>query len=235
MKRFALLLLLANSSLAAPPAIEIPPEVRPSGDYIALTPKTDAVSVIYVGLSGVDSFPSAFLKDPRSFVLPVRGLAAGRYKFAAVASSKDGEQVRVDFAAVIGTPPDPPKPPDDPPAPADPFVKALQTAYAAETGPKKAAWLSALAKMYRAESGPMGAIIDPLVLTPVDLFQRMGQKRRESGIGDQEFLSVRQAIAVEFDKKLPLGPASREPMTQATWNLVTEEFARIATALEAVK
>lgn len=117
-------LLLAAPLWAEPPRLVIPAEVRPAGEYATLQPDTDAVSVMYIGLSGVDGFPSAFLKDSRSFILPVRGLAEGQYKFVAIGAGKTGEQVRVDFVVTVGTPPTPPgpgpgpKPPEPPPGPA---------------------------------------------------------------------------------------------------------------------
>lgn len=97
-----LVLALTPALYAAPPTLEIPTVLKPTGDYVTLVPKTDAVSVVYVGLSGVDAFPSEFLKDPRSFILPVRGLKEGTYKFAAVGASKEGDQSRTDFTVVIG-------------------------------------------------------------------------------------------------------------------------------------
>lgn len=121
--RLSLLLLplFAAVAVAAPPTLEIPAEVRPAGEYVTIRPKTDAVSITYVGLSGVDAFPSDLLKDARHFVLPTRGLATGVYKFAAVASSATGEQARVDFVVPIGTNPgpiiDPPTTPVPTPTP----------------------------------------------------------------------------------------------------------------------
>lgn len=114
------LLLLADPAWADPPKLSIPAEVKAAGEYVTFTPNTDAVSVTYVAQSAVEPFPSAFLKDPRAFVLPTRGLAAGRYRFVAVAASNAGEQSAQAFAVLVGDappgPPDPPKPPD-PPAP----------------------------------------------------------------------------------------------------------------------
>lgn len=114
-----MLLLWAAPLFAAPPSLEIPAEVKATGDYVVVQPKTDAVSVLYVALSGIEPFPSAILKDPRTFVLPVRGLAKGRYAFAAVGAGREGEQSRVDFVVLVGAsspplPPDPPKPPETP-------------------------------------------------------------------------------------------------------------------------
>lgn len=121
--RLTLILLLCNlqSLSAAPPKLEIPNELKPNGDYVTHKPKTDAVSIIYVGLSGVDAFPSDFLKDSRDFILPIRGVPNGTYKFSAVGASATGEQTRQDFSVVIGkvVPPvdPPPPPPVDPPPP----------------------------------------------------------------------------------------------------------------------
>lgn len=143
------LLLLASLAIAcgapavaAPPKLTIPAELRPAGDYVTLKPDTDAVSVTYVGLSGVDPFPSDFLKDARHFVLPIRGLKAGSYKFAAVAASKDGEQARVDFTAVVpgepGTPTPPPVPPTPPDPPTPPKPAALYFLIVRPDGPASA-------------------------------------------------------------------------------------------------
>lgn len=113
------LLLLATPLLAAPPSLEIPAEVRPSGQYVRLLPKTDAEGVAYIGLSGLDPFPSEELEEKRKFILDTRGLAVGRYKFAAIAWS-GADRTRFDFDVVVGEPPpgpgpEPPKP--EPPGP----------------------------------------------------------------------------------------------------------------------
>lgn len=113
MRSLAILLFVATSLAADPPKLTVPAEVTPAGEYARFTPQTDCVSVTYIGLSGVDAFPSEELRDSRRFLLPTRGLAAGRYRFAAVGASKDGEQVRADFVVVVGSVPD--KPPDKPP------------------------------------------------------------------------------------------------------------------------
>lgn len=110
---------LACSAFAAPPTLEVPVEVRPSGGYARMTPKGDCVSVIYVSLDGADPFPSEELKDARRFLLPVQGLKPGRYRFVAVGAGKDGEQARADFAVQVAEiqtgPPKPDKPPENPP------------------------------------------------------------------------------------------------------------------------
>lgn len=117
-RALALLLLIPSLAFADPPKLVIPAEIRPAGQYVSLLPDTDAVSITYVGLSGVDPIPSAWLRDGRQFALDTRGLAVGRYSFAAVGASKTGEQARADFVVVIGTPPPAPVPPG--PVPPDP-------------------------------------------------------------------------------------------------------------------
>ena len=120
-----LLTLCAGLAVAAPPALDLPAEVRPANGYARLTPKTDAVSVVYVALDGVYPFPSEELKNPRAFVLPAAGLKDGRYRFVAVAAGKGGEQSQGEFVVIVGKAdpgPEPapgpsPKPPEPKPAP----------------------------------------------------------------------------------------------------------------------
>lgn len=133
MRSVLIFLLLATSALGAPPAIDIPPEVRPAGQYVTLSPKTEAAAITYIGLSEVEPIPSAALKDPRMFLLDTRGLAVGRYRFVAIGSLGD-EHSRTDFAVVVGTPPVVVVPPGPgPPAtpPADP-TKATAVTYVYE-------------------------------------------------------------------------------------------------------
>lgn len=113
---------LGGTISAAPPSIEMPGEVRPERGWVRLSPKTDAVSVTYVSLDGLEPFPSEELRDSRRFLLPVAGVSEGRYRFAAVAASKTGEQTRVDFVVIVGTAPSP-----TPPTPPKPDPKAELT------------------------------------------------------------------------------------------------------------
>lgn len=121
----ALLLGCAVAASGAPPTIDIPPEIHPSGQYVQFIPKTDAVSVEYVGLDGIEPFPSAFLKDGRAFVLDANSLAKDKpYRFVAVAAGKTGETARTKFVVVNGKVPSPgdpdnPPPPPPPPPPAN--------------------------------------------------------------------------------------------------------------------
>src|SRR5262245_34419350 len=121
--------------------IEVPP---PSGQYVSFTPDTDAKSVVYVGLDGVDPFPTSELKDPRRFLLSTRGLAEGKYRFAAIAASATGEQTRVDFVVVLG----PGSDPVIPPPPKDKLLEAVRAAYDKDTSTTKKADMAALAEVY---------------------------------------------------------------------------------------
>lgn len=126
---FLLFLLAACGSpaQAAPPKLVIPAEVKPVGGYVRFTPDTDAVSVIYVSLDGLDPFPSEELKDPRRFLLPTAGVKDAKYRFVAIAASATGEQTRADFVVPIGTGTAPPTKPTDPPPVTDPPTTPVPT------------------------------------------------------------------------------------------------------------
>lgn len=147
--------------LAAPPALVIPAEVKPLGDYAQWTPDaaTTAKAITFVPLSGVDPFPANLLRDPRAFVLPTRGLPAGRYKFRAVGSLND-EHAQAEFVVVIGDAPAPP--PGPTPGPAAPdgrflLVKASREGAAKVTSANKAAEQAALAAANRSVSSALAA------------------------------------------------------------------------------
>lgn len=97
--------IMGGMALAQPPSLNIPTEIEAKGDYVTLTPESDAKAITYLSCSGVDSFPSDLLKDGKSFVLPVRGLKEGKYKFTAIAI-KDNEYTIKDFYVRVGKSPD---------------------------------------------------------------------------------------------------------------------------------
>ena len=120
-----LALALVQAALADPPTVEVPAEVVASGDYTTIVPKTNAKAISYVGLSGVDPFPSTFLKDSKVFILPTRGLKDGVYTFAGVASLSD-EHTLFRFTVKVGSGiPAPKDPPVDPPVTPVSFYFAL--------------------------------------------------------------------------------------------------------------
>lgn len=104
--------------LSSPPEVTIPKDTLATGDYVVLTPTTTAKTISYVGLSGVDPFPSSMLKDPKSFILPTRGLPNGTYRFVGVASLND-EHTQFSFNVKVGKLD--PMPPPVNPNPTDPI------------------------------------------------------------------------------------------------------------------
>lgn len=155
----ALLVIFVISACATadPPALTIDAEVKPAGQYVRFTPKTDAVAVTYIGLSGVDPIPADVLKDGRMFLLDTRGIANGRYKFVAVAAGAKGEQTRADFAVVVGNVPPGPTPgptPPDPgptptPAPLADLGRAIKAAYDLDSSTDKAAAVPVLSSTFK--------------------------------------------------------------------------------------
>ncbi len=115
----ALILLLLTCpvfSQESGPDLGIPAELRPMGQYATLQPKTDAKTITYIGKSGIDPLPSAFLADKRWFLLDTRGLPQGIYSFEAV-GSLDDVHTRFPFVVIVGSPPPGPTPPGPTPGP----------------------------------------------------------------------------------------------------------------------
>lgn len=225
MKRIApLILLLACPALwGAPPALKIDPEVKPAGQYARFTPGGDCVAVLYVGLSGVDPLPSDVLKDGRMFLLDTRGLAAGRYRFAAVGSSDKGEQARADFVVVVGDAPPGPGPgpgPTPPPMPDDAFGKALVSAWQA-TPQDERAKLALLAGLYKASAKDVKASDKAKVF---DFYQAMAAARKTL-VGDS-LGTIRAAITKELDATLPT--STDAPLDDAAKDRCAAAFARVA-------
>lgn len=113
----SLLLVFVCSSIcySVPPSVDFPKETKAVSDYVIIVPKTDAKTITYVkgfyngNLEGVEPFPSAMLKDAKTFMLPVRGLGKGRYSFTGVASLND-EHTVFEFSVLVGNEPLPPTP-----------------------------------------------------------------------------------------------------------------------------
>ena len=57
-----LLAVSASLAAAAPPNLKLPDVIPAKEQYVRFTPDTDAKSVFYIGLSGVEAFPSDELK-----------------------------------------------------------------------------------------------------------------------------------------------------------------------------
>lgn len=231
MTRYALFLLLwAAPAWAAGPTIQIPDEIVATGDYVTVTPQTDAKSIVYVGLSGVDAFPSEFLKDSRSFVLPVRGLAQGRYNFRAVGTLND-EQSTKGFAVIVGTPPAPvPVPVPPAPTPTDPFQAALQAAFGVEGAVPKLTQVQTLARFYRTAAAT--TVNDPTLRTYQDLQNVMKLTIKQQGLPPGALAGLVSIIAADELRAFPNRATPLDPTTRA---VAASEFIRIAAALEGIK
>jgi hypothetical protein len=235
-----LMLLLA---LAAPPSLDIPAEIKSDEQYIRFTPKSDAKSIVYIGLSGLAPFPNEECKDSLRFLLPTQGVKAGRYRFAAIAASGTGEQVRKDFTVVFGeSPPAPVDPfdplPVDPPAPdpidaKDPLRIAIQTAYNLEVSKTKDEDRIKLAAYYR-EAAKMAT--DTTLDTWEKMFQALAAKSKEMAGDPLKVLTgVRRSIQTYLRQDLPIDPMKPIlPGTPARANLI-KNLNKIALVLEVTK
>lgn len=239
-------LLLSSVALGAPPAIEIPAEVRPAGQYVNFVPKTDAVSVTYVGFSGVEPVPSAALADKKMFLLDTYGKPAGRYKFAAVAAGSTGEQARTDFEVVIGTPPTPPvpptppdpKPPDPPTPPPDEATAALtrtfQAAYNADDDTIKETKLSLLTRIMDEAAVQINAkdAKGVYLVTTLKQFADAVHVVTNQQIGSAAIPKLRGSVGVYLNSKLPTVDA---PLTEESRAKVAAAYTQVAKSLKGVK
>jgi hypothetical protein len=102
----------------AQPVLTIPTEIRAiPGDWLVVSPQTNCVAVVYVGLDGLSAFPSGELRDARKFIVNLPRGGQSRYRFTAVGTLGD-QLVQTPFAIVTYDAPGPPPVPPAPPAPA---------------------------------------------------------------------------------------------------------------------
>lgn len=123
---YCVLLLFASDAYSLPPKVDFPAETTVTGDYVVVSPVTNAKAITYVKgeytapdgklYLGVEPFPSSMLKDPNIFILQVRGLPDGIYNFSGVASLND-EHTKFNFRIIKG----PIKPGPIPPIPPGPI------------------------------------------------------------------------------------------------------------------
>jgi hypothetical protein len=231
MKRISALALLVAvvPAWAEPPKLVVPAELKPAGDYATFAPSTadtTAKAVTYVGLSGVEPFPSAFLKDSRAFVLPVRGLAAGRYKFRAVGSLND-EHATADFVVVVGDAP-PPVDPIGPDKPLTPFQAKLQAAVKADGAPAEA--VRKYAALYKLAAAT--TVRDASLLTTGGLLTEMRQAVKSLGLPAGSLDKTARVVADELNAVLPT--AANATLDTATRDKIAVAFLAVAAALEGV-
>lgn len=209
----------ASAAVAGPPALKIPEEVRATQQYVRFDPETDAKGVIYIGLSGVEAFPSEELKDPRRFLLDTRGLAEGRYGFAAVGAGATGEQTRVNFTVVVGAE-----------AAVDPMLPPFRKAFDADASPTKLADVRALALAYRAVAGRVRE--SPESFSAGD-FAALVPRLRQEAIADR--LESARAVFGEAIVKLNLPEAPLAVLPAERKDAIAKLFLRFAGILESIK
>jgi hypothetical protein len=123
-----------------------------------------------------------------------------------------------------------PEPPPAPPEPTDPFLAALRSAWAAETGPERAVHRDRLASLYRVAA--TDTVRQPQLTTAGELFAALQQAAR-SLLPADALPQVRAAIAAELRDKLPAAPDA--PLDAATRDRCGRQFERVARALEALR
>lgn len=219
-------LFMVGSAFAQPPKLVIPSEVKPVDGFASVKPDTDSVSIVYISLDGLTQFPSDLLKDARYLVVPTKGEKAGKYRFIAVASSKTGEQVRVDFVIVVGNPPPLPDP-TPVPDPTDPFTKSLLDAFGKESSPDKSKYVAALSSLYKMAATT--TVNDPSVKTVGDLFNDL-KVASPALLPPDAIPLIRKVVGDRLNKSIGQSPTS--PIDRA---LVAKELAAVASALEGVK
>jgi hypothetical protein len=131
-----------------PPVVTIPATARAkAGRLIKLTATTNCKNLRWINYSpdDADLIPSESGMSA-IFSAPV----AGSYRVGVFGAAAD---VPTEVAVCVVTVGDPAPPtPPVPPTPTDPLATALQTAYAAETEPKKAAYVDSLASVFAGAS-----------------------------------------------------------------------------------
>jgi hypothetical protein len=221
---------LAAAAVGAPPTLEIPAEIKADpGDWVVVSPKTDAKAIAYVGLDGLKAFPSSELKDARKLVVnPPR---AGRYRFVAVGTLGD-EQTATPFVVVVGDAPAPPPVPPGPVPPAptpDDFSLSVKAAYLIDQSPAKARDAAALASLYRVAATT--TVKDATVTTNEALFKDLVAASRIL-LPEAAIPGVRKVIGARLtgtaDKPGPL----RNPASPVDRDRAAAEFLAVAAALE---
>lgn len=170
------------------------------------------------------------------FVYTLEAAAAGRCEIVVVPLGVTNPALilrrTLDVGGVAPLPPVPPGPNPPPVPPFDPLAAVLQTAYAAETAPTKAASVAALAVVYRQS---VATANDPTVATANDLYTVVS-KAASAAVPMPTLLAMRQAMATEFNARLPtLATDLAKPITSELRALCATQFARMATLLEALR
>lgn len=217
----------------APLTLTIPAEVEADAEnldaFIPLTTNAKVLAWRIPKASGIRVLPQYDPGSmlPREFYL-VRCKKQGEWEFIVTGTDGSGKLAQVVCLVKVGTVP-PPVPPVPPVPPNDPFVQALQVAFAGDSDPARAQQKANLAALYR--QGATTAT-DPSLGTWGALFDVLAAAARTLGVAGK-LVPVQRVIQGELQKVLPSNPAA--PLDAAGRDLAGKVFTRVANSLEAVK
>ncbi len=143
---------------AAAPTITAPAKLSVKvGRFASVQVTTTGKSIILVSSSSeVDAFRE--FTDPSVYQFRLIAYTPGVYRVTWVSSLGDVLSQHTTEITTDGKPPPPPIDPVDPVDPVDPLAKAMQAAYAADTGADKAKHRDALAGVYAAVGGQTAGV-----------------------------------------------------------------------------
>jgi hypothetical protein len=215
---------LRASADGEPAALRLPAEVRGRpGRLVVVTAETPAARVRWHACGGPDRPDLWCPPDGKTLLLCTP--TPGRYELLAWTAAGSEPTEAVACAVLIETPEPPP-----PPGPADPFLTALQAAWAAESGTDKAHQRDLLVSLYRVAA--RDTVRQPQLQTAGDLLAALQQAAR-SLLPADALAKVRAAVAAELRAKLPTDPAA--PLDAAARDRCREQLERVAKALEALR
>lgn len=209
-------------------SVKLPAEVKTEpGLFAVVRAETDCGSLQWVAMdTGLALLPPELLKDSR--VAVVQAVKAGRYRLLAYGAKGDVASPPAICTVVVGEPGPGPGPGPEP-EPTDPFVGALQAAYAADGEPGKAEALPLLAELYR--QGAKAAKQTDLA-TWGALFGVMKNAAGTLGVSGK-LQMVQSVINGRLKERLPSTTGS--PLDAAGRQLAEREFLAIAEALDKVR
>lgn len=211
----AVLFVLMGTTFGADDKLKLPETVKAQPcKLVRIQAETKGKKVIWI-------VPAQFEADALEGTKLVGVVAApGTYRILAITSIEDEPIVAETTLIVEGLAPIPPE---------DSLKKELQTLYTADANPKKAEQIKWLADVYRAA---VAFTADREIVT-ADRLAAMVRTARQSKIPDTDLKTIRDRITVEVSALLPTEEGT--PMTPEIRSKAAQIYARIATALEAIK
>lgn len=226
------LCLLLIPLLLGADVITVPEKVAGNaGDFITVKATLDASAksgvVKWVVIDkGIRLFPSELLKSTQTAI--VIGSAPGQYRLLAYTATDAGPSDPVICIVMVGQGPIPPGP--NPPTPTDPLYGKLKAAFDIDPDTtNRIENTNKLAAVYRVAS--TGLANDPALTTYGVIHERLATLVA-SQLVPEHLRGVRRAIADELNATLGVTPTTA--MDAALRKKVSEQFARVATMLDAL-